>query len=168
MDRQAVMVLTSKSLETMIKEGGSGNWLANEDRIRRCRWLIAVRNRHSNWAEGAEEHASAFLIGSIVGVKASPPPEPGRLVIQFNRYATINVPNAWVGQRNPVAYVTVDSLGINPDELEWQEFPGVMPDSAAEDERARETPSAVIDRAKAMIAEALSISPSAIQITIKI
>jgi hypothetical protein len=148
----------------MLEEGGSGNWLANEHRIRRCRWIVAVRNRHSNWAEGTEEHASAFLIGSIVGVKASPPSEPGRLVIQFDKYARVDVPNAWVGQRNPVAYTTLDSLRINLDELEWHEFPGV----ASEQDLGRQAPSVVIGQAKTMVAEALSISPSAIQITIKI
>src|SRR5580692_1750476 len=106
MSDDVVMVLTSKCFETMVAEGGSGNWKANEDRIRRCRWVVAVRNRHSDWSEGKEEHGTAFLIGRVVGVKPSRhEDESDRLVIVFDRYATLNKPNAWpAGHRNPVAY----------------------------------------------------------------
>ena len=69
MTDDVVMVLTSKSIETMVSDGGSGNWRANEDKIRRCRWVVAARNRHSDWSEGNEDHGTAFLIGRVVGVR---------------------------------------------------------------------------------------------------
>jgi len=124
-----VMVLTSKALPTMVSEGGSGDWSANEDRLRRCRWLVAVRNRHSDWSEGHEDHGTAFLIGRIVGVK------PGvdiseRFVIVFDRYAELNLPDRWPGHRNPVAYSSLEKLGIDPAQLEWKDFPGYSKISA--------------------------------------
>jgi hypothetical protein len=171
MSKDVVMVLTSKCLGTMLAEGGSGNWKANEDRIRRCRWIVAVRNRHTDWSEGKEEHGTAFLVGRVAGVKISAEHED-RLVIVFDRYAALNAPNVWPnGFRNPVCYTTLEDLGINSEELKWKEFPGSsraavsLKDEATEE---RQLPSAVLEKAKLMIAASLSIAPSAVKISIQI
>lgn len=171
MPKDVVMVLTSKSLETMISEGGSGNWKANENRIRRCRWIVAVRNRHTDWSQGKEEHGTAFLIGRVVGVKPSPE-YADRLVIVFDRYASLNKANVWPsGFRNPVCYSTLEKLGINSDDIKWKDFPGTVQTSTASKEEAeseRQLPSAVLEKAKLMIAASLSIAPSAVKISIQI
>ncbi len=171
MSKDVVMVLTSKSFETMVAEGGSGNWKANEDSIRRCRWIVAVRNRHTDWSQGKEEHGTAFLIGKVVGVKPSAE-HKDRLVIAFDRYASLNKPNAWPnGFRNPVCYTTLEDLGINSEELKWKEFPGSSRAAVSSKEEAepdRQLPSAVLEKAKLMIAASLSIAPSAVKISIQI
>src|SRR5277367_5379168 len=112
-----VMVFTSKSLETMKQEGGSGNWAANKDRIKHAKWIVATRNQKSTWTQGTEEHGSAFFIGRISGIKQAPAPENTRYVIVFDRYAELNLPGAWTGDRNPVAYTDLEALGIDPDKL---------------------------------------------------
>src|SRR5437868_9160004 len=62
-EERVIAVLTSKSLQTMIADGGSGNWRADKQEIQSCRWIVAIRNRHKYWPEGDEEHGTAFLIG---------------------------------------------------------------------------------------------------------
>ncbi len=167
MDTDTVVVLTSKSINTMIKEGGSGNWNANENRIRRCRWLVAVRNRHSSWSEGTEDHSAAFLIAKITGVKPSPT-EAGRLVITFDQYAVIERANAWPGNRNPIAYIQLSTLGIDPGKLKWVDFPPQHQGTATTEAAGAVSPAAVFEQAKMMIAAALSVQPDAIQIKIRL
>jgi hypothetical protein len=168
---ETMMVLTSKSLETMISEGGSGNWKAKRDSVYRSRYIVAVRNRHSNWSEGIEEHGTAFLIGRIDGVKKSPEDED-RLVVTFGQYAILNKPNVWPeGHRNPVAYTKLEDLGIDPESLEWKEFPAKSEISNLADARVEtghEPPATVIEKAKRMIATSLSIPLSAVTISIQV
>lgn len=161
--KDVLMVFTSKSLETMQREGGSGNWAANKDRLKHAKWIVATRNEKSNWTQGNEEHGTAFMIGRISGIKAAPSPEQKRFVVSFDKYAKLNISNAWTGSRNPVTYTDLATLGINPETLEWKEF-AIQPTA---DAGANATePSLVIDRARSMIAEAFSISPDAVKITV--
>jgi hypothetical protein len=158
-----VMVFTSKSFKTMTIEGGSGNWAANKSRIGHVKWLVATRNHKSTWTQGEEDHGSAFLIGRVTGVKPAPVPEEGRFIVVFDRYAEINIPDAWTNNRNPVAYTSLDTLGIDPDKLKWRDFKAVCDPSEAP---ALSAPATVVDQARAMIANALSISPDAVKITV--
>jgi hypothetical protein len=162
-----VMVFTSKSLETMEQEGGSGNWAANKDRIKRAKWIVATRNKKSGWTQGDEDHGSAFLIGRVAGIKPAPPPESNRFVVVFDRYAELNLPNAWTGHRNPVTYTDLATLGIDPEKLEWKEFIGAAGD-LEHSVVPGITPGTVIDQARAMIAHALSINPEAVKITVSL
>jgi hypothetical protein len=171
MTDEVVMVLTSKSFETMRAEGGSGNWRANEESIRRCRWLVAVRNRHSDWSQGDEDHGTAFLIGRVVGVKPSlHPEEKDRLVIVFDRYAQLRKERAWPsGHRNPVAYTTLKALGIQPDTLEWKDFTQRSRLLEASNGQTKcESPADALERARHLIAQSLSIAPSAVKISIEV
>ena len=159
-----VMVFTSKSLETMKQEGGSGNWAAKKDRIKHARWIVATRNQKSGWTQGEEGHGSAFLIGRVSGIKSAPAPESNRFVIVFDRYAELKVANAWTGDRNPVAYTDLVTLGINPDELDWKEFGAASLESV----EGTGTPAAVIDHARMLVANAFSVSPDAVKITVSL
>jgi hypothetical protein len=161
--KDVVMVFTSKSLETMQNEGGCGNWAANRDRIIHAKWVVATRNHKSGWTQGEEQHGSAFLIGHVTMIKSAPPPEENRFVLVFDRYAELDIPNAWTNNRNPIAYTSLDTLGIDPDKLEWKKF---VVASNAPAITTGSTPGIVIDQARAMIANALSISPDAVKITI--
>ena len=157
-----VMVFTSKSLETMKQEGGSGNWAANKERVKHAKWIVATRNRNSSWTQGTEGHGSAFLIGRVSGIKQAPAPESNRYVIVFDQYAELDIPDAWTGDRNPVAYTDLGTLGINPDALNWKEFEGETGTSSST------SPAAVIEQARTMVAHAFSISPEAVKITVSL
>jgi hypothetical protein len=159
--KDTVMVFTSKSLETMKAEGGTGNWAGKEERLRHTKWVVATRNLKSSWTQGDEPHGSAFLIGRISGVKAAAAPESDRFVIQFDRYADISIPKAWTNNRNPIAYTSLSALGIDPEKLEWKDFPF----STSQGTQV-EAPANVIDQARTMIAHALSIPPEAVKITV--
>lgn len=163
--KDAVMVFTSKSLETMAQEGGTGNWAGKEERLRHTKWVVATRNLKSDWTQGDEPHGSAFLIGRVSGVKPSPPPEDDRFVIQFDQYAVVTVLNAWTNNRNPITYTSLQALGIDPDKLEWKPFPPQARGVPALG-GTPEPPANVIDQARLMIASALSISPEAVKITV--
>ena len=160
-----VMVFTSKSLETMKQEGGSGNWAANKGRIKHAKWIVATRNQKSSWTQGTEEHGSAFLIGRVSGIKQAPAPESTRFVIMFDRYAELNLLDAWTGDRNPVAYTDLETLGIDPDKLDWKDFGG---STESVDDASANTPAAVLDHARMLVANAFSVSPDAVKITVSL
>jgi hypothetical protein len=160
METNTVMVFTGKSLNNFVDEGGSGDWTVRPNRIRNCRWLVAAKNQHADWSVGTEEHGTAFLIGQISGIRESD--EPGRSVIRFDRYAEINIPEAWPGQRNPVMYTTIDKIGIHPDALEWKDMPKGNPQEPKAMDAA-----AVLRAAKATIAKALAIDSQQVEITIR-
>ena len=162
--KDVVMVFTSKSLETMKAEGGSGNWAANKERIGHAKWLVATRNQKSGWTQGDEGHGSAFLIGRVSGIKSAPAPEQKRFVLVFDQYAEVDLPGVWTGSRNPVAYTDLKTLQIDVDKLSWKPF---APNQSLEARTQTDTePSSVVDRARVMIAEALSVSPDAVKITV--
>lgn len=163
--KDAVMVFTSKSLETMIQEGGTGNWAGKEERLKHTKWVVATRNLKSDWTQGDEPHGSAFLIGRVSGVKPAPSPEKDRFVIQFDQFASIRTLNAWTNNRNPIAYTSLHDLGIDPEKLDWKAFPP-QANTSGHQNTFSEAPSTVIDQARAMIANALSISPEAVKITV--
>jgi hypothetical protein len=163
--KDTVMVLTSKSLETMIVEGGTGNWAGREERLKHTKWVVATRNLKSTWTQGEEPHGSAFLIGRITGVKVAPPSEADRFVIQFDRYANLSIPGAWTNNRNPITYTNLSALGIDADNLEWKDFPNTKVQTLREPSPL-EAPANVINQARAMIAQSLSIRPEAVKITV--
>jgi len=163
--KDTVMVFTSKSLETMIVEGGTGNWAGKEERLKHMKWVVATRNLKRTWTQGEEAHGSAFLIGRICGIKAALLPESDRFVIQFDRYADLSISNAWTHNRNPIAYTSLGTLGIDAEKVEWKNFPTSTVQVSHAGPSA-EAPTNVIDQARAMIANALSIPPEAVKITV--
>jgi len=153
-----VVVLTSKSTETMFEEGGSGHWVASKDRIERSKYLVAVRHGHSGWSEDDTPHNTAFIIGRDLSVL---PGREDRLIIGFREYALVNVPDVWPGNRNPVAYMDLADIGIDASALEWLPFPAHQ---IVEENRAKPL---TIEEAKLGIAKALGISKDCITITIQ-
>jgi hypothetical protein len=154
----AMVVLTSKNLQTMFAEGGCAYWRAKKDSILACQYVVATRNRNSTWVQGPEQHGSAFFIGEINGVKEV----DGRYVVQVSRYATINIPNFWPGTgANPVRYIPLsDLLTIDFESIEWKLWTTNTNEGEA-------TPSMTIDKAKAALAATFGVKPEQIEITIK-
>jgi hypothetical protein len=155
-----MVVLTSKSIETMIQEGGCGHWRASARSIKSCRYIVATRNKRSSWTQGEEDHGAAFLIGEISGAKA----ENKRFVIEMSRFARVNVKKVWTpGGANPVHYERVESLGIDLKNVKWEPWPtsevGFRAESSAH-------PLSIAD-AKRGLARTFGVEPEQIEIVIK-
>ncbi len=161
-----VIVFTSKPLETMINEGGSGDWSANKKRLEKCSYLIATKSntlREHFPSDINIDQSSAFFIGKIRNITDSP--DSDRLVIQFSEYADINISNAWTGNRNPVAYTNVTEFQVKHNfdisTLEWKPFP------ISEIKLHNNVKALTVNEAKDGIAKTLGIDPSCIEIQIK-
>src|SRR5579862_6115466 len=103
MSDKAIVVFTGKCIERIISEGGSSSWRLDRNNARHCDYVVCTQNGHADgpWADGTEEHRSAFLIGKVRDVVLSPL-MPGRYLILFSEFARVNIPNVWQGDRNPV------------------------------------------------------------------
>jgi hypothetical protein len=154
-----IKVFTGKSLETMFKEGGCGNWKLDEGRAAACEYVVAVRNSFALVKAAKDvDHRTAFMIGKISGILNS----GDRHIIQFSEYATLEIPAAWDGRRNPVTYTSLDRLRINLRFLKWNKFP--------DDKVELREPSAApltIGEAKRGLAAALGIKTDQIEINIR-
>lgn len=162
-----LMVFSGKSLETMIKAGGCGDWVLDKDRASRRRYLVVVRNRHAPWSEEGVDHGIAWLVGKISDVvKAS----GDRWLVKLDEYALINVKKPW-GSRNPVGYTRLDELGIDSNELEWKVFPSTS--EVFEADAPPVVPAngvtlpLTFEQAKQGLAMAMGIRPEQIEITIR-
>lgn len=159
-DKDTMLVLTSKSIDTMIHERGCGHWRANAQSITKCRYLVATRNQRSNWRQGDEEHGTAFLLGEISGVI----PEDDRFIVTMSRYSRINVPDVWTsGGANPVHYEPFDSLGIDLRKVKWEPWPPA--DGPSRNDMVEQP--LTIAEAKRCLAKTFGVEPDQIEITIK-
>ena len=111
----AVVVFTRKPVDEIRGVGGSASWVLNPDRVRRCEYVVCVRNQRGGGStrRTTEPHGTAFLIGRVVGVVPHPRHVGTGWLIRMDEYAALKKPNAWNGQRNPVRYATLEELGID-------------------------------------------------------
>jgi hypothetical protein len=132
---------------------------AEREHIRRCRWLVAARNRHSDWSQGQEEHGAAFLVAYVTGIKAAPKGNGSRR--DHLRSRRCGWTSRTSGQRTIGIRLRTHlaELNINPDVLEWKEFSETRPPSASATDQS--TTGTSIEEARMMIARAFSIQPSA-------
>ena len=116
MPHTAVVVFTARSLNEILRDGGSRDWRLDADRARNCEYLVCTQNRrNTDFGTPTAPHGAAFLIGRVSGVVTSPD-EPARWLIKINEYAECVIPNTWgkSGQlRYPVWYTTLEDLDID-------------------------------------------------------
>jgi hypothetical protein len=176
---EVAVVFTAKSIERILREGGTSAWRLDRNHARRCAYAVCTRNAHANWVEGPEAHHAAFLVGKISDVvPCRPTPENDevpekRFLIEFSEFARVDIPDIWTGDRNPVKYRSAQHLGIDFSALKWEPMP--QPDSAPTMVVA--TPSAgnskpivgplTMAQAKKGLALTFSVPPEAIEITIR-
>lgn len=167
MSDSAIAVFTGRSVETILREGGSGDWKVKRASALQRRYLVCCRSA-VGWVQGNEPKGSAFLVGRISDVvRASE--TPGRWLIQISEYAEVDISDVWQGWRNPVHYTDLKTLGIDADALAFKPMP-----------KARTTQKAVaaaksngkigpltISQAKRGLAENFGVSEKAIEITIR-
>lgn len=173
-----IVVFTAKSADRITREGGTSSWRLDRSNARRCTYAVCVRNAHSSWGEGVEDHHVAFLIGKISGVvPTGPTPDSNespkdRYLVQFSEYAKITVPDAWPkGYRNPVRYTSIDDLGIDLEMLDWQAMPSATeaptPEELEPPVVERRTETLTIADAKRGLALTFGVPPEAVEITIR-
>lgn len=156
-----IVVFTGKNLKSMFENGGSGDWVINEESLKKCSYIVATANTRASFSKHATTgHGHAFLIGKVSGLKQAHG-NSGRKIIQFSEYAEINVEDAWKGQRNPVRYTSLTEFGLSPDDIQWQPFPM---DFVKEMDH---TPELTIEEAKRGIAKKLGIDIGCIEIVIR-
>lgn len=177
MSQEATVVFTAKSVERILAEGGTSSWRLDRNHARQSAFAVCTRNANADWVEGPEAHHSAFLVGKVRDVvPCRPTPEnkeaaKNRYLIQFSEFARVNIPDVWKGDRNPVKYVTLEELGIDPSTLKWE----AMPEPASVSEPAGRVTSLnsgavqplTMAEAKKGLALTFNVPPEAIEITIR-
>lgn len=135
---KVIMTFTYRALDRILSEGGSGAWTCKQSTAAECKYLIVTRNSHGvparhghpgYPAEGNEPHGTAFLIGRVSKVIPDPDVDPDpkatpRYRICIDRWAPLNLPKVWKGDRLPFRYTTLEECGITDvDALDWQDMP---------------------------------------------
>jgi hypothetical protein len=83
---RAIVVFTFKSVERLIREGGTSSWRLDRNHVRLCAFAVCTRNTKRNEAAEddlrdsadvddtpkTEDHQSAFLVGKISNVVTCP------------------------------------------------------------------------------------------------
>lgn len=163
----ALVVFTAKSIDRILREGGTSSWRLDRGNARQCGFAICTRNAHADWTEGSEAHRAAFVIGKISDVVPSVDYE-GRFLIRFSEYAHIAIPDCWKGDRNPVKYSALSVLGIDPSTLKWRKMP--EPSGSPEPKSASgyiASSALTMAEAKRGLALTFGVAPDAIEITIR-
>jgi hypothetical protein len=169
MPTPAVVVFTAKTIEGILAEGGTSAWRLHPDHARARTYAVCTRNTFAKWSKGPEPHRSAFLVGKISGVVQAPNRDKGRFLIEFSEYALIDLADVWAkGDRNPVKYVDIEDLGIDPSKLKWKPMPKPQPGRtpAAEATLPVDAPLTIAE-AKQRLAATFGVSADAVEITIR-
>lgn len=163
-DKAAVVVFTAESKQSILEEGGSGNWVLNPKNAGRLEYLVCCRR--SDWKNRSEgiEHRTAFLIGRIAGLAKIEGSEnernQPRFRIQISEYADLARDEVWRKElRNPVTYDTLKQLGID---LRGLKFKPIPPPAAMAGERRM-----TIAEAKKALAVTFGVQPEDVEITIR-
>ncbi len=146
----ALQTFTGNSLDDIRNRGGDYDWALDPDRAKKCKYLICTSSQGAN-------RKSSFLVGKISGAEFTYAGENGRkrYLIQISEYASIDIPNSWSGQQNPVRYTSLEELGIDLNSLKFEKI--LKPEST----------SFTIAQAKAGLAKNYGISEDNIEIMIK-
>ena len=172
MSNKCSVVFTAKSIERILEEGGTSSWRLDRNHARQCEYVVCTRNAHADWVEGPEAHHSAFLVGRVSDVVPCLPTAENkeaaenRYLIQFSKFARVNFPEIWKGDRNPVKYSTLEDLGIDPSALKWE----AMPEQTEKKNTVPKTLSSLgltLAEAKKGLALTFGVPPDAIEITIR-
>lgn len=173
-ESEVLTVFTFRSVERMLREGGSQAWNLSPNNARRCSYVVCCRNRFAEWgSEGEEEHGAAFLVGKISSVEPSPE-RPDRFIIKISEYALIDPkPVVWPGSRNPVWYVkNLSELEIDETVLDWHPMPD-QDEAVPQDDglplshNFSSRGGLTIPQAKAGLALTFGVSPENIEIVVR-
>jgi hypothetical protein len=121
-----------------------------QDRAKKCKFLVCCSSQGAN-------QKTSFLVGKISGTEFTYTGESGkdRYLVTISEYASIDIPNSWNGQQNPVRYTSLEELGIDLNSLNFEKI------------SKPESTSFTIAQAKAGLAKNYGISEDNIEIIIK-
>jgi hypothetical protein len=165
----AIAVFTADTVDAVLSNSGSGDWVISPAKASQCRYLVCCRKQSwSNRRDGVANGA-AFLIGIISGLRerAESRNERGqsRYLIEISEFALIDRPGAWKEGRNPVAYKSLKELGIDVRSLKFKPL-GVP--SNPSNARSTTVPTGMtIVEAKKGLAITFGVKPEDIEITIR-
>jgi hypothetical protein len=163
-----VVVSTIETAESILAQGGIGNWVLSPNKASRCKYVVCCRKEDwRNRIEGIPAR-NAFLVGAISELKSAPGSEnsrgQSRFFIGISSYARVNLKGVWTVGRNPVTYRTPAELGIDVKTLRFKPLAGKS------DELPRKrsiTVSQAIANAKKSLADSLDVGVDDIEITIR-
>ena len=165
MTQSAIAIYTGKPTETILEEGGSQAWVLDRKNAQNAVYGVLCYNPYAEWSKGNVNHGAAFFIGKISGVTTSPI-YPERSIVLFDEYAEVNLPDIWGGWRNPIKYTSLEELGIDIANLNFQPMPKKTT-SSAENAISKDNQSLTIEAAKAGLALTFGVKPEAVEITIR-
>lgn len=125
---ETIVVYSGKSLNTIRKENGLGDWAISPIRAEACDYVVSCRNLREPFAARDAEHGMAVFIAKVDSV--IPSVHVGRCRIIFTQYAMLNIDGAWKvltkGQRCPVGYFPTEQvlklLQLDAESLAWREL----------------------------------------------
>lgn len=163
----AIVVFTAKSVEHMLKDGGTQSWVLDKSNAKHREYVVCCRSGLDE-VEGPEPKGSAFLVGRVSDVVPSPE-HPGRWLVRMSEFARVNLPDVWKGWRNPVKYIDLAELGIDPEDLTFEPMP--EPSAGAAPAAARTGGAGVgpltIAQAKRGLSLTFGVPEEAVEITIR-
>jgi hypothetical protein len=125
-DSKVLVVLTGRSRERLLREGGTSEWVLNPAVVRGFTYVVCVRHAHPPYDPGPgarpEPHGAAFLVGKISDLVLMDNNDGGRdrYLVKFDEIADVLIPDFWDGSRNPVRYVDMADIrrrGLDVDAL---------------------------------------------------
>jgi hypothetical protein len=167
-DDLAIVVFTADSLDSILGQRGSGDWVVSAKKADSCRYVVCCRKTNwSNRKEGIPARA-AFLIGRVAGLRqragSETPRDQMRYLIQMADYAELAKPGVWKENvRNPVAYSTLDDLQIDLRGLKFKPLPA----AAMTSNESSPVKQMTIADAKNGLALTFGVNPDDIEITIR-
>ena len=175
MAEDTIVVFTGESIEEICDQGGTSRWRLNSKRAVGLPYVVCVRNAKSDFTTGIEAHRSAFFVGKISELvpevepaKGNRPPQP-RHIIKCTHYALIDIPELWnKGDQYPVRYMSMTDIGIDPSQLNWRPMPQEDGSEVLEHMEIDFPADDAVARAKEMLAKVFHVTPSAIEITIRV
>jgi hypothetical protein len=167
-DQDAIVVLTSETVETILANRGTGDWVLSPKKAGTCKYAVCCRKPAWNNRKEGIAHRAAFLIGLISGLVKKPDSEnhrnQPRFRIELSEYATFERADVWKEGRNPVSYQTLKALGIDLRGLKFKPMP--VPAASAKSAGTGGT-SMTIAEAKKALAASFGVSPEDVEITIR-
>ncbi|MBT0622551.1 hypothetical protein KIH32_01435 [Pseudomonas fluorescens] len=190
-NEECVTVFTCRGKDRILYEGGSQAWRIDMSKASKRKYVVCVQNRNETWGQATADHKTAFLIGKISSVtKSTQKGATDRAIINISEYAELNVPDRWLGNRNPVAYRHLSDFGIHthddladlswtrlgvrfslenkePEEMPGDDYEAVQLDDPLPEKPVEGIKALTVEEAKAGLAMNFGISVEKIDITIR-
>ena len=146
----ALQTFTKNSLDDILNRGGDYDWVLDQNRAKKCKYIVCCSSQGAN-------QKSSFLVGKISGTEFTYTDEKGndRYLVTISEYASIDIPDSWPGNQNPIRYTSLEDLGIDLNSLKFEKI-----------SKPVSTPF-TIAQAKAGLAKNYGISEDNIEIIIK-